>query len=68
MLYLNQKKVKKGRFLMALLQVNFVSSSLKRTVPIQVILPVDKIFGDADSNADPAPFKTLYLLHGLLGN
>ena len=53
---------------MALLQVNFVSSSLKRTVPIQVILPVDKIFGDADSNADPAPFKTLYLLHGLLGN
>ena len=50
---------------MALLQINFVSSSLKRTVPMTVVLPVDKLFGDAK----PAgPFKTLYLLHGLLGN
>lgn len=28
---------------MALIQVNFISQSLMRTVPIQVILPVDKI-------------------------
>ena len=53
---------------MALLQVNFVSSALKRTVPMTVILPVDKIFGnDAADNGAPC-FKTLYLLHGLLGN
>lgn len=53
---------------MALIQVNFMSSTLKRTVPIQVILPVDKIFQGAGENKTPAPFKTLYLLHGLLGN
>lgn len=45
---------------MALLQVNFVSQSLKRTVPIQVILPVDK--------PSAPPYKTLYLLHGVYGN
>ena len=28
---------------MALLQVNFFSDALKRTVPMQVILPADKI-------------------------
>lgn len=53
---------------MALIQVNFFSSALKRTVPIQVILPVDKFFGDAAEDSVSAPFKTLYLLHGLLGN
>ena len=53
---------------MALIQVNFVSSSLGRTVPMQVILPVDKIFGGNTPAAEPKPFKTLYLLHGLLGN
>lgn len=53
---------------MALLQVNFVSSALKRTVPMTVILPADKVLGDDKSdNAKPC-FKTLYLLHGLLGN
>lgn len=67
MVYFDYQNVKKGLDSMALIQVNFVSSSLKRTVPIQVILPVDKIFGDSQT-ADPAPFKTLYLLHGLLGN
>ncbi len=53
---------------MALIQVNFVSSCLKRTVPLQVILPVDKIFEDSSESMEPKPFKTLYLLHGLLGN
>lgn len=68
MVYFHYHNVKKGLGFMALIQVNFVSSALKRTVPIQVILPVDKIFGEADENVSPAPFKTLYLLHGLLGN
>lgn len=53
---------------MALIQVNFVSSSLFRTVPIQVILPVDKLPFPGRENKLPDTFKTLYLLHGLLGN
>lgn len=44
---------------MALIQVNFLSEALHRMVPVQVILPAEK--------AQP-PYKTLYLLHGVLGN
>lgn len=53
---------------MALIQVNFVSQSLMRTVPINVILPVDKIPGPGVNVRPKGPFKTLYLLHGVLGN
>ena len=54
---------------MALIQVNFLSKTMFRTVPMQVILPVDKFTrpGMAERKTDK-PFKTLYLLHGLLGN
>ena len=52
---------------MALIQVNFVSSALQRTVPLQVILPVDKLTPDGKLPAEKK-FKTLYLLHGFLGN
>lgn len=52
---------------MALIQVNFVSSTLQRTVPVQVILPVDKLAPDGKLPAEKK-FKTLYLLHGYLGN
>lgn len=52
---------------MALLQVNFVSDGLKRAVPMTVILPVDKLRPGTAPEAPPK-FKTLYLLHGLLGN
>lgn len=51
---------------MALIQVNFMSRSLMRTVPVNVILPVDKL-GDAPGK-ESKPFKTLYLLHGVFGN
>lgn len=51
---------------MAFLQVNFISKALFRTVPLNVILPTDKIF--AGETREKKPFKTLYLLHGLLGN
>lgn len=47
---------------MALLQINFYSNTLHRKVPMQVILPVDGVNGSA------GPFKTLYLLHGLMDN
>lgn len=52
---------------MALIQVNFVSKSLFRTVPVQVILPVDKLTPDGKL-PEPKKFKTLYLLHGYWGN
>lgn len=51
---------------MAFIQANFLSKSLFRTVPINVILPTDKIFKEGTD--EQKPFKTLYLLHGLLGN
>ena len=53
---------------MALIQVNFVSKSLMRTVPIQVILPVDKFSLSDKPLREEKPFKTLYLLHGIFGN
>lgn len=52
---------------MALIQVNYISGALQRTVPVQVILPVDKLTPDGKLSA-PKKFKTLYLLHGYLGN
>lgn len=55
---------------MALIQVNYMSKALFRIVPLNVILPVDKF--DAETNtylmSDDHKYKTLYLLHGLLGN
>ena len=55
---------------MALIQVNYLSKALFRIVPLNVILPIDRF--DADTNEylvkDNGGFKTLYLLHGLLGN
>ena len=53
---------------MALIQVNFMSKSLMRMVPIQVILPVDKFFFDPAREEEEKPFKTLYLLHGIFGD
>ena len=52
---------------MALIQVNYVSSALHRTVPLQVILPVDKLTPDGKLPPEKK-FKTIYLLHGFLGN
>ena len=44
---------------MALIQMDFRSETLKRTVSANVILPVEKFRG---------PYPTLYLLHGLTDN
>ena len=44
---------------MALMQLEFKSKTLKRTVTANVILPVERFKG---------PYPTLYLLHGLTGN
>ncbi len=53
---------------MALIQVSFMSKTLLRTVPLQVILPVDKFTTDGSDAREDKPFKTLYLLHGLFGS
>lgn len=53
---------------MALIQVNFISESLMRTVPVQVILPVDKLTFPGMPKREEKPYKTLYLLHGVFGN
>ena len=53
---------------MALLQVNYVSRALMRTVPLNVVLPVDKFDGEHAPYHPERKFPTLYLLHGLLGN
>ncbi len=53
---------------MALLQCNFFSKSLMRTVPIQVVLPTDKVLFPGQPQPEEKPFKTLYLLHGIFGN
>lgn len=55
---------------MALIQVNYLSKALFRTVPVNVILPVDRFDADTDRYlaTEEKPYKTLVLLHGLLGN
>lgn len=54
---------------MAILQVSFLSETLHRTVPLAVILPTDKMGLPGMPRRDPSkPFKTLYLLHGMLGS
>ena len=55
---------------MALIQVNYSSKALFRTVPMNVILPADRFDANTDRylNGKERRYKTLYLLHGLLGN
>ncbi len=55
---------------MALIQVNYSSQALFRIVPLNVILPVDRFDADTNRylNENNRKYKTLYLLHGLLGN
>ena len=53
---------------MALIQVNYMSRALMRTVTVNVVLPVDKFSFTADPAQEERPYKTLYLLHGIFGN
>jgi len=53
---------------MAFIQMNLLSKSLMRTVPVNVILPVDKMVFPRMPKRKEQPYKTLYLLHGVLGN
>lgn len=54
---------------MALIQMNYLSNALLRTVPVNVILPVDKVSSKTrDYEGHRGGYKTLYLLHGMFGN
>ncbi|MDO4357037.1 MAG: alpha/beta hydrolase-fold protein [Clostridia bacterium] len=53
---------------MAILQANFMSKCLMRTVTVNVILPVDKLTKPGEPVREKKPFKTLYLLHGIFGD
>lgn len=53
---------------MAFIQMNIFSKSLMRTVPVNVIIPVDKLGAEDGSGQEKKTYKTLYLLHGILGN
>ncbi len=54
---------------MAVFQVSFMAKTLSRTVPLHVILPTDKVYmSGMPVREEGKPYKTLYLLHGILGN
>ncbi|MDO4621734.1 MAG: alpha/beta hydrolase family protein [Eubacteriales bacterium] len=53
---------------MAFIQMNLFSDKLVRTVPVYVILPADKAVIPGMPKRPDKPFKTLYLLHGILGS
>lgn len=53
---------------MAFIQMNLLSKSLMRTVPVNVILPADKMTFPGMPERGNKPYKTLYLLHGVFGN
>lgn len=53
---------------MALIEGNFISKSLLRTVTFNAVIPADKLPLPGQEISAKVPFKTLYLLHGAYGN
>ena len=54
---------------MAVFHITFISESLGRSVPLVVILPTDKVYlPGMPRREEGKPYKTLYLLHGIIGN
>ena len=53
---------------MAFIQMSILSKSLMCTVPVNVILPADKMVFPGMPEPPEKPFKTLYLLHGVFGS
>lgn len=53
---------------MALIQLNFMSECLMRTVSVQAVIPFDKVAMPGMPAQEKKPFSTLYLLHGIFGN
>lgn len=53
---------------MAFIQMSIMSQTLMRTVPVNVILPADKMVFPGMPIRENKPYKTLYLLHGVFGS
>lgn len=53
---------------MAVIQMNFMSKSLMRTVNVDVVLPVDKVAFPGMPEPKSSDFQTIYLLHGVIGS
>lgn len=54
---------------MAVFHITFHSQCLGRSVPLAVILPTDKMyFPGMPRREEGKPYKTLYLLHGIIGS
>jgi putative tributyrin esterase len=53
---------------MALVQATFMSRALARNVTITAIIPAPKVGFPGEPVQKKGPFKTLYLLHGIIGN
>ena len=53
---------------MAVIRCTFMSQALRRSVPLHVILPADRVGPDGYLDPVGKKYKTLYLLHGLFGN
>ena len=53
---------------MAFIQMNLLSKELMRIVPVNVIIPADKMTFPGMPVREDKPYKTLYLLHGIFGN
>ena len=53
---------------MALLQIDFFSESLMRTVTMNAIIPTDKTLFTQHEKREIKEYKALYLLHGGYGN
>ncbi len=53
---------------MSVMTVSFMAKSLMRTVPVNVIMPTDKMVFPGMPEPGNQPKKVLILLHGILGN
>lgn len=53
---------------MAFATINFFSKALNRTTTVNVVIPSDKRMKAGIPAPSRGPYKTLYLLHGILGN
>ena len=53
---------------MAVIQLNYLSKALLRTVDVTVVLPADTLNMDTMIYTQKKEYKTLYLLHGIFGD
>jgi len=57
-----------GGLKMALIQINFLSKTLKKIVTFNALIPIDTIEAPGEEMIEKKTMKSLYLLHGYSGN